>query len=286
MLTSKLKEVVPEFIKQILRTLRQGIIYLKITENLIASPFHAAPIFILGNQKSGTSAIAALLAELTALSAIVDLKKEIENPTYHRVKIGELSFAEFVKLNRLDFSKDIIKEPNLTLLYQELNDYFPRAKFVFVIRDPRDNIRSMLDRLQIPGNLSQLDQNHWQKITPAWELIINNQWLGIEGENYIEMLAGRWNYTTNIFWQHQDKMILTRYEDFLQDKIGELVRIANELGLKPLKDITDKVDIQFQPRGNREVKWEDFFGNENLRKIELICGDKMKLFGYQIHNQK
>lgn len=286
MLTNKVKKIIPKFLKRILRDFRYVIIYLKTTEDPIYSLFHTAPIFVLGNQKSGTSAIAALLAELTALSASIDLKREIEHPTYHRVKIGELSFSEFVKLNRLDFTKDIIKEPNLTFLYQELTDYFPRSKFVFVIRDPRDNIRSMLDRLHLPGNLSQLELTYCLEITPAWKLIINNHWLGIEGGNYIEMLAARWNYTANIFWEHQNEMVLIRYEDFLKDKSGELVRIANKLGLKPLRDINDKLDIQFQPRGNRDVKWEDFFGDENLRKIELICGEKMKLFDYKIKNRE
>ncbi|MGB3513644.1 MAG: hypothetical protein WBA93_31450 [Microcoleaceae cyanobacterium] len=34
------------------------------------------------------------------------------------------------------------------------------------------------------------------------------------------------------------------------------------------------IDIQYQPCGNREITWQDFFGEGNLRSIETI----LKLF--------
>jgi hypothetical protein len=239
------------------------------------------PILVLGNQKSGTSAIAALLAEMTGLSVSIDLRKEIENPTYHKVKQGELSFAEFVKLHKLDFSRAIVKEPNLTLFYEELVDYFPQCQFVIVIRDPRDNIRSILNRLKIPGNLERLSTEYQEEMTPAWDLILDNSWLGLNGD-YIEMLAQRWNLMTDVFLNHSEQMILSRYEVFVQDKVGEIARLAKSLNLPQVNDIAAKVDIQFQPRGNKNVKWLDFFGAENLSKIESICQEKMKQLDYPI----
>jgi len=238
------------------------------------------PILVLGNQKSGTSAIAALLAEMTGLSITIDLKSQINYPTYNQVYKGELSFSEFINNNRLDFSRDIIKEPNLTILHQELIEYFPRSKFVFVLRDPRDNIRSILDRLKLPGNLPGLKQEHWAKIPPAWKLILDCRWLGLEGENYIELLAARWSFMADVFLKSQDKMRLICYEDFLKDKIGEITRLSQDLELKQVNDIADKVDIPFQPPGNRNVKWIEFFGHDNLACIDRICCQNMKQLGY------
>lgn len=243
------------------------------------------PILLLGNQKSGTSAIAALLAEMTGLSATVDLRKEVKTPTYHRVVQGKLPFSKFIKLNKLDFSRDIVKEPNLTLLYQELVKYFPKAKFVFVLRDPRDNIRSILNRLEIPGNLTQLGKEHKERMTPAWDLIIGNRWLGLEGENYIEMLAARWNFTSDVFLNNQNQILLVRYEEFLKDKLGELINLAHSLELGPVNDITDKMNVQFQPCGNRNVIWQDFFGNNNLAQIERICSERMRMLGYPLSSK-
>ncbi len=243
------------------------------------------PILILGNQKSGTSAVAALLAEMTGLSVSIDLSKEIKTPTYHRVLQDNLPFSKFIQLHKLDFSRDIVKEPNLTLLYQELVEYFPKAKFVFVLRDPRDNIRSILNRLKIPGNLTQLGQEHRETVTPAWDLIIDNRWLGLEGENYIEMLAARWNFTTDVFLNNQNQILLVRYEEFLKDKLGNLTALARSLGLNPVNDITDKMNVQFQPRGNRNVNWQDFFSNHNLARIEHICGERMRMLDYPLSSK-
>lgn len=282
MIDTQLKGILPKSIKQSLQTVRQVPFLLKSAYIEFTCSIHSAPILILGNQKSGTSAIAALLAEMTGLSLSLDLRKEIDRPTYHLVKKGELPFSEFVKINKLDFSREIVKEPNLTLFYEELADYFPQSKFVFVIRDPRDNIRSILNRLKIPGNLSQLEPQYCREMTPAWDLIVDNSWLGLKGENYIEMLAERWNYTADVFLKNSDQLILTCYEEFQKHKIGEIDRLAKKLELDQVNDISDKVDIQFQPRGNRNVKWHEFFGNDNLARIECICGERMNVFNYPI----
>jgi hypothetical protein len=243
------------------------------------------PILILGNQKSGTSAIAALLAEMTGLSVTIDLKNEIDYPTYDRVFRDELSFSELVNHNKLDFSKDIIKDCDLILLYPKLAEYFPESKFVFILRDPRDNIRSILNRVKLPGNLSRVDEFQWAKIPPAWKLILDCRWLGLEGENYIELLAARWNLMADIFLKNRNRMRLVCYEDFLKDKIGKIARLAQDLELKQVNDIADKVDIPFQPPGNRNVKWIEFFGHDNLARIDRICCQNMKQLGYFPSNQ-
>ena len=241
---------------------------------------HASPIIVLGNQKSGTTAVAALLAEMTGLSVTLDLKKEMKDPVIDRLTTGGLSMADFVRLNKLDFSRDIIKEPSLSPFYRELADFFPRSKFVMVIRDPRDNIRSILDRLRIPGDLADVTDEHRSEVTRAWELIIDGRWLGLQGETYIEMLAERWNYITDIYVHNADRIVLLRYEDFSRDKTAMLDRLAKTLGLEKRHDVSHRVDVQFQPAGNRSVRWDEFFGTDNLSRIERICSDRMEKLGY------
>ncbi len=243
------------------------------------------PILVIGNQKSGTTVIAALLSDMTGLPVTLDLSKEIDNPTYHRVLRNEIPFSEFIRNNKLDFSREIIKEPNMTLLYRKLTQYFPRSKIVFIIRDPRDNIRSILNRLNIPGNLPNLVKSHRVEITKAWDLIIDLRWLGLQGDNYIEMLTHRWNLISDVYLNNQEKLILSRYEDFLKDKAGEISRLVKRLGLAQVNDISDKVDIQFQPPGNRNIDWLEFFGEDNLTRIEGICGVRLKMFDYPFINQ-
>jgi hypothetical protein len=237
---------------------------------------------MLGNQKSGTTAIAALLSEMTGLSVTLDLKSEMKNPVIHRVKRGGLSMEDFVRLNKLDFSRDIIKEPSLSPFFRELSECFPRSKFVMVIRDPRDNIRSILNRLKIPGHLDDITDEYTSRITPAWALIIDGRWLGLDGKNYVEMLAQRWNYITDSYLDNSGRMLLLRYEDFSKDKVGELERLAEALGLEKKRDVSRRVDVQFQPAGDRSVRWDDFFGPENLSRIERIAADRMRKLGYTL----
>ena len=255
---------------------------LKIQLNSIGVGINRKPIFVLGNQKSGTSAIAALLGYATGLSVTIDLKMEYLSTgrIYLMMRSGSVDFETFIKRNRLDFSREIIKEPNLTIFYQDLLKHFPEAKFAFVIRDPRQNIRSILNRLRLPGNLDDITETHRRRIKKSWNLILDGRWLGFKGGDYIEMLALRWNYFSDVYLRDSSNMVLVKYEEFLKDKIGAIHKLAETLGLDPGYNIQDKVNIQYQPRGSRHVNISIFFGARNLTKIETICRDKMKLFGY------
>jgi len=179
------------------------------------------------------------------------------------------------------FAADIIKEPALTLYLPSLLEIWPRGQWVFLIRDPRDNIRSILNRLQLPGNLTDLGSSQWDDLpTDQWRLIFDGRLLGTRGANYIETLANRWNLTVKIYREHRERIHLLRYEDFLADKAGTIQRLAGQLGLAVRHDIRASVDIQFQPKGDRSVSWGDFFGADNLGRIERICADGMKELGY------
>jgi hypothetical protein len=241
---------------------------------------HPAPVIVLGNQKSGTTAIAALLGAMTGRSVTLDLKKEMTNPVIDRIRTGELSMAEFVRTNKLDFSREIVKEPSLSPFYEELAALFPRSRFLMVIRDPRDNIRSILNRLKMPGDPTRSGHGHELRVSRAWELVLDGRWLGLMGDDYIDMLAQRWNYVADLYLEHADRIILTQYERFMTDKVGEIGRLARALGLDERYDIADKVDIQFQPAGDRSVRWSSFFGPDILARIDRLCGDRMRRFGY------
>jgi len=240
---------------------------------------HERPILLLGNQKSGTTAIAALLAEMAGLPITLDLKKEFTDPVIDQLRTNGMTMKDFVERHRLDFSRPMIKEPSLTPFYRELASFFPESTFVIVVRDPRDNIRSILNRLNIPGNLDAIPVEARPQITRAWQLILNGEWLGLPGEHYIDKLAHRWNFTTDIYLANADEIILSRFEDFIADKPGEIKRLANRLGLAARNDISGKVNVQFQPAGDHKVTWQEFFGG-NLQRIESICAERMEAMGY------
>jgi len=233
----------------------------------------------LGNQKSGTTAIAALLAMSTLKAATLDIRG-IYEPVQTMLHSGKLSFMQFVRRNKAAFSRTIIKEPNLTFLYSKLKAHFPQAHYVIIVRDPRDNIRSVLNRLNINGTKPVLRSEEMAALSPEWQLMLNGQWLGLTGDTYIEQLAARWNLAADTYLQHRNEILLVRYEDFVKEKANTVYQLATNLNLPRLADISDKVDTQYQPRGQHCVRWYDFFGADNLRRIERICGSQMEHFGY------
>jgi hypothetical protein len=245
--------------------------------NGLAKP-HPQPIFILGNQKTGTTAIAHLMARASGLSLASDLRG-LYQPTQTQLHSGELSLRDFISRNRVDFSREIIKEPGLTFLAKQLSDCFPGARYVFVQRDPRSNIRSILNRLSLPGHLDQLPDADFNRLTAEWKLVLDGKWLGLDGRNYIEMLAQRWSLAAQIR-QQLSEVVVIRYEGFCADKAGSIRSLLNDMDLEWRNDIASIVNTQFQPRGNRQVAWDKFFG-ANLGLIESQCADQMRPFGYE-----
>ena len=243
---------------------------------------HSGPVFVLGNQKSGTTVIAVLLARHAGMTITNDMKIEVIEPLYPRVLTGTLSMDQFVKRRSIDFSRDLIKEPNLTLLFPQLEELWPKSRFLFIVRDPRDNIRSLLDRLALPGNQADLSSEQWNAVPDSWKRAIDGSWLGICGHNYIEHIALRWNAFVDVYFNNCDRMVLVRYEDFVREPEATVFTLADQLGLEHLSSISNLVHVQYKERGNRDVNWHDFYGIENHNRIAKICGSRMIRFGYEI----
>ncbi len=243
------------------------------------STVNETPVIVLGNQKSGTTAIAALLAERAGLSATLDLE-EMTDEDERQMHRRDDGLAAFVSSHKLEFSREVIKEPRLTFLYPKVRGRFPEAQFVFIVRDPRENIRSILDRLNLPGDREQLPDQHRAEVDPVWELVLDGHWMGLSGENYVDRLAARWSRAARTYLDNAGAFSLVRYEDFLDDKEAVITQLVERLGLPAVNDIHDKVDAQYQPRGNRSVGWKAFYSESNLTRIESRCASAMKELGY------
>jgi hypothetical protein len=237
-------------------------------------------IFILGTQKSGTSAIAWLLAERCGLRKAVDIP-QLWPPDFQRVYRVRGSLRKTVRKWPRPFSKDVVKEPYLVYLYDELAAEFPQARFVYVVRDPRDTLRSVLNRLGVGGDLPALDPAH-HSIPQAWHAVLDPALWGLPADaHYIDVLAHRWVLASECYRENADRMTLIRYEDFDQAKLDAIDDLARELGYEPVADIRHRLDVQFQPAGeDRGIAWNEFFSPENLERIHARCGPLMEFFGY------
>ena len=246
---------------------------------------HAVEVVVLGHQKSGTTAIAALLARMAG--------KGYSNDPLYRVDWGGGSAAEAVMANpesltdlvrsrRRMFCRPFLKDPDLSFIIPACRRTFDRARFVFVVRDPRDTVRSIADRLGLtardllcPADASKLPNRHWS-------LILAGCLPEVRGNSIAEAIAMRWRIAVRHFYDNSDGIVLLRYEDFLADRIGSLARCLGDLGIKQRQDITPWLETRYQPKGDASMGLQDRLGNECVRFIEEICSVELHKMGYPL----
>ena len=159
-----------------------------------------SPVIFGGSPKSGTTAIAALLAEATGLSISNDpfwrvLRSDGDGYLLPDVLEGNLPLDAFVRKYPAYFSARIVKDPDFAFLYRELQQVFPESPQVFIVRDPRQNIRGILDRLHMRGDLEHLGPAENRRLARegGWRAVLDGRGLGLDGRaNYIGRLAQRW----------------------------------------------------------------------------------------------
>ncbi|MBN1666888.1 MAG: sulfotransferase [Anaerolineales bacterium] len=246
----------------------------------LSPPLNETPIIVLGNQKSGTSVIAHLLADIGGLTKTIDIPP-FWGKRGKAIVMGQESFAAAVTRAKAYFRADLIKEPMFTFFAGQIVEYFPQAKYVFIVRDPRDNIRSLLNSRKLPGHLQELTTDHLETLSDNSILFDQEVWGG-ENENYVGVLAYRWNKAVDNYRKHAAHAILVRYEDFMLDKLAYIQELACKLDIPAVNNISKRLDLAYQPRGNRNITWDVFFGVDNLQTIHRICGETMLELGYAI----
>ena len=250
--------------------------------NAVTRP-HRDPIFVLGTQKSGTSVIAALLGHATGLPTTIDLKPiSRDSPFPQKVAEGSLDFDELVRRHRWDFSRPIVKEPSLTFVVPFLRTRWPSARMVFVRRDPVQVVRSVLDRLRIPGCLRELSDARRAAIPPPWRQAFDCRWCerGVPGGcwtrprmHYVEEAARRCRIAESIaeneLSARPHSTFVVDYDEFRLRRMDIIEELARSLGLdpRPRDRWRSQVDRRYQPAGrNAAASPEEVFG-DNLPRL-------------------
>jgi len=246
------------------------------------------PVIFGGSPKSGTTAIAALLAEATGLSLSNDpfwrvLRSDGDGFLLPDVLEGNLQLDAFVRRYPAYFAAEIVKDPDFAFLYRELQQVFPESPQVFIVRDPRENIRGILDRLHMRGDLERLgpSENRTLARESGWRAILDGRGLDLDGHaNYIGRLAQRWVRGVEAYFAAGTPVHLVRYEDFLEDRAAFIDDLADLLGLEVRADLDERLARRPAHHGYRSLSTEAFFGKRNLSIIERTCGAQMAKFGY------
>ena len=236
------------------------------------------PVLVLGNQKTGSTAIARLLAAIGQLDVASDI--HVLQASNVQVANNPESVAAFIQKARYYFRRSVIKENALTPATDALLDVLPQARPVYIVRHPVHNIRSILDRLDLPGTPRTLAP--LEIADDGWTSIVDSRHLGFEAADHITSLAKRWTYMTAIYRRHSERLTLVRYEDFMADKMATIRRLADQLGIDEQQDIRPLLDVPFQPRGtHRSTAPVSFFSAEALAIINRHCASGMEALDYE-----
>lgn len=239
-------------------------------------------IVVHGMPKSGTTALAMLLGAAAELRVSSDPFHQLDRRGVEfrdALYEGRLSVSALVKDHPGVFRAGLVKDPNFIFLLDQVIDVFPRAGHIVILRDPRDNIRSILNRLKLPGDPAAATPG-LPGVGETWRRALEGRTPAVPGEDYVERLAHRWRLAAEALVARSADLIGVRYEAFNGAKEATIRRLLDQVGLEARTDITPLLDRQFQPKGDRSVSWDGFFGAAGLDRIERICGPMMAALDY------
>jgi hypothetical protein len=160
-----------------------------------------------------------------------------------------------------------IKDPHLTYSLDEFKRHYPRAKFIFIVRDPRAVVNSYITR----------------------KFNVANCYYGAKLWKHEASLQRKFRE------KHMDDSLLIHYEDLLRDKTGNLTKICDFVGISydpsmesyfkssaktRLHAGTINITKDVDPRISE--KWRTTLSQKQLRLIESITSEEAIRHQYEI----
>jgi len=232
-------------------------------------------ILLTAHPRSGTTAVAALLAKHCGLRAFTQTGRW--TLADKEIVASRLTMEEVITRNRYAFSFDIMSAADAGCFLPAMKAALPEMRIIVLVRDPRDMVCSVIERI------NDYDVSSAEINDPDYRYL-QTDWLGITEEDPLKKLALRWNKWLETA-KSVDGVVYRRYEDFLRNKPDFIAALADELGLPARHDISDDMNRQMSKHG-RDVpirgagRWRRMLPAEHARAIEDICKDGMLAFGY------
>jgi uncharacterized protein (TIGR03032 family) len=219
------------------------------------------PVFVVSSPRSGSTLLFETLARASALSTIGGeshrLIEEISGfaPDAHGWDSNRLTAADatpesVVALHRgfLSELRDprgnppaggpvrmLEKTPKNSLRIPLLTAAFPDARFVYLYRDPRETISSMLDAWKSGRFVTYPRLPDWNG--PPWSLLLVPGWRELAGAALGEIVARQWAIATTILLDDLEQLdpeqwCVTSYDRLLADPESEMARLCEFCGVE------------------------------------------------------
>ncbi|MEX1295547.1 MAG: sulfotransferase [Candidatus Limnocylindrales bacterium] len=161
-----------------------------------------------------------------------------------------------------------------------INERFPQASIVHIIRDGRDVVCSM--------------RQH-----PDWRWV-DGSWRKVLVPRSVESYARRWlaDVQAGIAWRDDPRYVEVRYEDLVADPQAVLRSICDGIGAghdATWLSTVDRADAASQPEGEHTKRpdyegalstasvgrWRADLGADEQAEVERLCGPQLRELGYE-----
>jgi hypothetical protein len=126
------------------------------------------------------------------------------------------------------------KTPKNALRVPFIEHVFPQAHFVYLYRDVRETLASMIEAWQSGRFVTYPELPGWRG--PPWSLLLIPGWSELAGKPVAEIVAAQWQATTNLLLDDlavfpADRVTVARYDALLADPQAEISRLCAAVGL-------------------------------------------------------
>lgn len=171
-------------------------------------------------------------------------------------------------------------------LTDHLAQVWPTARIIMIIRDPRDWIRSWINK---SGRYDQYDLVELfppGRLTPqkVRDVTWTSQWSSF---TTLEKLAWEWSYINRRLLESYERggnKRLFRFEDIFSNNRSHLIELVNYITMFPERtyriiDMDNLAKTVSNSSSGPMPHWKNWDAN-SARSINMICGTLMKRFGY------
>ncbi len=124
------------------------------------------------------------------------------------------------------------KTPKNSLRVPFLSEVFPEATFLYLHRDPREVLSSMIEAWQSGRFKTYPSLPGWQGL--PWSLLLVPGWEKLKGMELPEIVAYQWQTATEFLLDDleavpRERVFVTTYDRLIKDSADELSRLAREM---------------------------------------------------------